>query len=1004
MGAIQFLDRPIMNPLHRSMLVSALTLFLPFIATAQPGSNDPTFNPGDIGNGHGDGFHPYDAYTVGVRTDGRMLIGGEFLTYNGSGPAYLVPLEANGARDAAFQLGTGPDGAVNSVEVLPDGRWMIAGGFQHYDGSPAANVARLLADGALDPDFMAAPGADVFVSRAAVRADGKVVLAGVRYLNPDTFICWVGRLNADGTPDATFTVAAFDTTDGNIIRDLAIAPGGDILLGGHFNRYGGTARSNVLRLNEDGSLDTAFDPGTGFNGDVWKLALRPDGRLLVAGFFTTVQSATHRGLVQLLPDGTVDGTFAIGEGFTLPSQPFTDAQLFSLLLRPDGKVYVGGWYDALDGLPQRGLVRLNTDGSKDGAFDVGAGCPRYILTMAQLTGDRLLIAGTFEEYDRIGTGNIARLLPDGGFDTTFNPCTGFSIFTTGQLNGYSHFGTGVSGFSPLPDGGVIAHGLFGAYNGTPRARLARIGADGALAVGFDPGTGPFNDGAETSVNATAILPDGRVIVGGAFSSFSGIGCGNITRLQPDGAVDPGFDAGTGFNGPVLHLLRQPDGRILVSGMFSTCNGTARPGLARLLADGAVDASFVPPSVPMGPLVLQPDGRVIAAGQVRLESSGALDLTWSVGDGFSGGAVNCALVQPDGKLLVGGGFTVVDGFARGGVVRLDPTGAVDPGFDPGEGSSNPGLPGEVYALALQADGRVLVGGRFTGFDGVARNNIARLLANGELDLSFDPGTGFTTGDPSGDSFPGILALGLQPDGRLLAGGMFTQYNGIGRNRIARVITAGSTCIPSQLTTTGDPVISCGAVNLKLNGTSTIAATEVPGADRYRFRFTNITGQPAYSRNIAWPDRSFTLTKWSTNPLKAGRTYNVVVRASFDNGATWCDWGPSCTVKVSWTPLMAGMDARDMDAAWRDAAELLIRPNPTNGDNIRLISGGLDPELTTITLDITDLFGKRVMSATLPINDGELNSVLSLNSDLSNGMYIAHVTTGSDILFGRFTLER
>ena len=218
------------------------------------------------------------------------------------------------------------------------------------------------------------------------------------------------------------------------------------------------------------------------------------------------------------------------------------------------------------------------------------------------------------------------------------------------------------------------------------------------------------------------------------------------------------------------------------------------------------------------------------------------------------------------------------------------------------------------------------------------------------------------------------------------------------------TPGTACMPSQLTTTADPVISCGAMNLKLNGTSTIAATEVPGANRYQFRFTNITGQPAYSRNIAWPTRSFTLTKWGTNPLKAGRTYNAVVRASFDDGATWCDYGPSCTVKVSWTPMVPGMEPRDLEVAWQDAPELLVYPNPTNGANLRLRLTGIDPGLATVTLDITDLFGKSAMTATLPINDGELDTGLSLNGDLSSGVYIARITAGRDILFGRFTLTR
>ena len=165
-----------------------------------------------------------------------------------------------------------------------------------------------------------------------------------------------------------------------------------------------------------------------------------------------------------------------------------------------------------------------------------------------------------------------------------------------------------------------------------------------------------------------------------------------------------------------------------------------------------------------------------------------------------------------------------------------------------------------------------------------------------------------------------------------------------------------------------------------------------------------GQPAYSRNIAFPARSFNLTKWLTNPLKAGRTYNVVVRGSFDDGATWCDYGPSCTVKVSWTPLVPGMEPRDMEVTWQDAPELLVYPNPTNGENLRLRLGGIDPELTTVTLDITDLFAKRVMSGTFPITDGELDTRLFLNDDLSNGVYIAQIKAGDELLFGRFTLAR
>ncbi|MBK6753844.1 MAG: hypothetical protein IPG69_09660 [Flavobacteriales bacterium] len=175
--------------------------------------------------------------------------------------------------------------------------------------------------------------------------------------------------------------------------------------------------------------------------------------------------------------------------------------------------------------------------------------------------------------------------------------------------------------------------------------------------------------------------------------------------------------------------------------------------------------------------------------------------------------------------------------------------------------------------------------------------------------------------------------------MIAAGDFISYNNIGRNRIVRLLTGcavGTACDDGMASTINDTydancfctgialpppnsppppirVMGCGAVNLKLNGTSTIAATEVPGANKYQFRFTNTAGQPAYARTIAFPTRSFTLTPWYTKPLKAGRTYNVQVHASFDNGATWCDYGPSCAVKIGWTPLAPFAEPRGYEAA-------------------------------------------------------------------------------------------
>ncbi|MBK6754375.1 MAG: T9SS type A sorting domain-containing protein [Flavobacteriales bacterium] len=120
----------------------------------------------------------------------------------------------------------------------------------------------------------------------------------------------------------------------------------------------------------------------------------------------------------------------------------------------------------------------------------------------------------------------------------------------------------------------------------------------------------------------------------------------------------------------------------------------------------------------------------------------------------------------------------------------------------------------------------------------------------------------------------------------------------------------------------------------------------------------------------------------------------VHAGFDNGATWCDYGPSCTVKISWTPLAPFAEPRGFEAAFtEEPTELLLYPNPTNGDQVRIQLSGIYPELTNATLDITDLFGKRVMSTTLPLNDGALNTPLALRGALADGLYIVTIVTGS-----------
>jgi uncharacterized delta-60 repeat protein len=200
----------------------------------------------------------------------------------------------------------------------------------------------------------------------------------------------------------------------------------------------------------------------------------------------------------------------------------------------------------------------------------------------------------------------------------------------------------------------------------------------------------------------------------------------------------------------------------------------------LKPDGQLDTNFA--WYPHGLIAFarQPDGRIIVAGVLestqgvsritRLLNSGVVDPTFDRSVGLNG-TLSCLALQEDGKVIVAGDFSSAGAIARNGIARLHADGTLDLGFNGGpEAQTN------ITAMVVQADGKIYVAGSFTNFAGVPRNRIARLLPNGSLDTSFDPGTG-----ANGQ----IRAMRLDPFGRIYIAGDFTRYNGYVRQRVARI---------------------------------------------------------------------------------------------------------------------------------------------------------------------------------------------------------------------------
>jgi uncharacterized delta-60 repeat protein len=364
----------------------------------------------------------------------------------------------------------------------------------------------------------------------------------------------------------------------------------------------------------------------------------------------------------------------------------------------------------------------------------------------------------------------------GGIDPSFNPTYMGSFGVNAGV-----YGT-VSSIVVQPDGKILIGGDFSSFNGISRNHIARVNTDGSLDESFNPGTG-----ADNFINSVALQPDGKILIGGGFTSYNGTSRNRISRLNANGSLDDTFNPGSGADNWVNSISVQTDGKILVAGKFTSFNGLSVYRIVRLQADGSSDGTFgtsVGFDNSVNTLVLQTDGKVLVSGDftnfyttsrryiARLKTDGSLDETFNPGSGADS-YVNTLALQADGKVLLGGYFSAFNGTSRNRIARLHTGGNLDFSFNPGSGSIN-----MVSSIAVQNDGRVLVVGDFDLINDVARDNIARLNATGSLDASFDPGTGTPTP---------VYRVVLQPDGKALIGGAFTSYNGTGRNGLARILT-------------------------------------------------------------------------------------------------------------------------------------------------------------------------------------------------------------------------
>lgn len=423
--------------------------------------------------------------------------------------------------------------------------------------------------------------------------------------------------------------------NGPIVATL-VQPDGKIVLGGSFSTYLGETNNLIVRLNSDGTLDNTFDTGDGLKcadvslfqsinpqgatGDecgVYTLELQSDGKILAGGYFNIVDgiSNLHRNITRFNTDGSIDSTFnpgGSGVGYIDDGDLRGDGAIFDIEILDSGKILIGG-SGALDGYNElfvdNGLIRLNADGTIDNTFNAG-GSDTWVMgegeggvwgnveVIRELNNGQILIAGSFSSYmDGIRSypNGIARLNADGTLDSTFQ--------SNGDEIDYE-FNPGEQGTDGiiydmivLSDGKIIIGGQFDNYSHSPIYNLARLNSNGTLDTSFNNPPVTFGcplgvDYYGCNIADLKLLPSGKLLAGGKFTSFGSNYAVNLVRLNSDGSLDEGFIANTGDGSAsdrILDMALQTDGKVLLGGIFAEYNGDEADNITRL---GYEDSGYI----------------------------------------------------------------------------------------------------------------------------------------------------------------------------------------------------------------------------------------------------------------------------------------------------------------------------------------------------------------------------------------------------------------------------
>lgn len=594
------------------------------------GSIDWSFNVGQAVHSDDDGW----VHGIAMQSDGKVIIGGCFSRYNYNSAKSLARVNANGSHDSSFDTTPGVSGLLHAVQVQPDGKVLIAGGFSKYDNASQKNIARVLSNGRIDPSFDSGRGPNKDVYTISQFSDGKLFIGG-NFSDVDKVKRQgVARLNTDGSVDSGFDLGSGHGIPSWIVYASAITSDGKVVTGGNLRSYSphSGGRAAFVRLQSNGNLDAAYSPeDLPQHSYVYGIAVRSGGEALITGKFPEDMDSSAENLARIDTEtGQIDTSFDVGVG--------ADGVVNAVTKLSDGDVLVGGAFAKVKGSNRSRLAKLGADGTVR-SFNVNI-TGGNVYAIDEQSDGKILIGGDFDSV--AGNGNyegLARLNADGSLDTSF-VLEGSSYFYT-PYPWYPWYGWWVSSYgfdgavreiNALENGTVIVGGSFSNYGASSQRAIALLNSDGSNNGLLSSANGniPFSG----TVYKSLLLPNGKMLYTGSFDS-------EVNCLNADGSVDSSFSPAS-INGAVRDLALLPDGRIAISGDFTYVNGNSRNRIAVLSASGALETAFTP-------------------------GSGSND------------RINEIRANDAGQLALLGEVTSFAGQVRKGTVRVNANGSVDAAF-------------------------------------------------------------------------------------------------------------------------------------------------------------------------------------------------------------------------------------------------------------------------------------------------------------------------------------